>query len=354
MNLYISTYLATYRLDLCERLSADCGFAIYHYIGDDIPADVKPYWEGYSFENNRLLVKKAFGKVYASGLRDLLLRLKPSVVFIQEFSLITLQLLLLRREFGFRLFSICDDNVDMIAGNDFSWMHRLARRWVPLFLDDLILTTPDAVSWYRSRFGKGRLMPLLADEQPYRERLREVIPAAVRFRGEVGAEGKRLILFVGRLVPEKNLPVLLKAFESVRQDACLAIVGSGPMSQAWQQEAEGVYFCGARYGQDLLASFQAADVLVLPSKQEAYGAVVGEALMAGCPAVVSDKCGAHCLIRDGRNGVVFSPSDPSSLVSSLKSVFSTFPVHDGSILRESLCVESFDRSFCKLMKDLAL
>ena len=91
--------------------------------------DVKPYLDAYTFENNRLPVKKLLGKTYAAGLRDLLSRLKPAVVFIQEFSLITLQLLLLRRKFGFRLVSICDDNVDMIAGNDFSRFHRLARRW---------------------------------------------------------------------------------------------------------------------------------------------------------------------------------------------------------------------------------
>ena len=354
MNLYISTYLATYRLDLCERLSRDYGFAIYHYYGDDVPADVKPYLGAYTFENHRLPVKTFLGKTYAAGLRGLLSRLKPSVVFIQEFSLITLQLLLLRRKFGFRLVSICDDNVDMIAGNDFSRTHRLARRWVPRLLDNLVLTTPETVSWYQSHFGKGRLMPLLPDEALYRERLEGTIPAALRFRQEVGVEGKRLILFVGRLVPEKNLPVLLQAFASLREEACLAIVGNGPMAEEWQRDVQGVHFAGARYGLDVLACYQAADVLVLPSIQEAYGAVVGEALMAGCPAVVSERAGSHVLIREGSNGEVFSPSDPSSLAAAIQSVFSAFPVHDGSTLRESLCFESFDRSFRQLMEDLGL
>ena len=353
MNLYISTYLATYRLDLCERLSRDYGFAIYHYVGDDVPADVKPFWEEYTFENHRLPVKKLFGRTYAPGLRGLLARLRPSIVFVQEFSLITLQLLLLRRKFGYRLVSICDDNVDMIAGNDFSRTHRLARRWVPSFLDDLMLTTPEAVSWYQSHFGKGRLMPLLPEESLYRERLKGTILAAVRFREEVGAAGKRLILFVGRLVPEKNLPILLQAYASLRQEACLAIVGSGPMAQEWQRDAEGVHFVGVRYGLDLLACYQAADVLVLPSWLEAYGAVVGEALMAGCPAVVSDKAGSRSLIREGSNGKVFLSADPSSLSAALQSVFSAFPIHDGTTFRESLCPESFDQSFRQLMERLA-
>ena len=45
MNLYISTYLASYRLDLCERLSRDHGVAIYHYMGDEVHAYVTPIWE---------------------------------------------------------------------------------------------------------------------------------------------------------------------------------------------------------------------------------------------------------------------------------------------------------------------
>ena len=355
MNLYISTYLASYRLDLCERLSRDHGFAIYHYMGDEVPADVKPFWEEYTFENNRLPVKTLFGKYYAVGLKDLLARLRPSVVFIQEFSLITIQLLLLRRKFGFRVVSICDDNVDMIAGNDYARLHRLARPWIPRFLDDVLLTTPEAVAWYQSRFGKGRLLPLLPDEEKYRERLKGVIPEAVRFRQEVGAEGKRLILFVGRLVPFKNVPVLLEAFPPLKEEACLVIVGKGPMGEECRQKAgENVHFTGALYGRDVLACYQAADVMVLPSYLEAYGAVVGEALLAGCPAVVSEKCGSRSLIREGRNGRVVPPFDPSALTAALQSVFSDFPAHDGSVLRKSLCEDSFDRSFRQMMEDLAL
>ena len=354
MNLYISTYLATYRLDLCEKLSKEYGFAIFHYYGDEVPADVKVYLQGYTFENHRLPTKKLFGKYYAAGLDDLLSHLKPSVVLVQEFSLITLQLLYFRRKYGFRLVSICDDSMDMIAGNDFSKMHRLARRVVPRFLDDLVLPSPETAAWYQSRFGKGQALPLLPDETVYRERLKGVLPAATRFRKEVGAEGKRLILFVGRLVALKNLPVLFQAFPQVRREACLVIVGSGPMWQEWQQNEEDVHFVGARYGQDLLACYQAADVLVLPSLQEAYGAVVSEALIAGCPAIVSEKAGARSLIQSGKNGEVFSPSDPLALSVALQSVFSTFRVHDGATLRDSLCPESLDRSLRALMDHLAV
>lgn len=352
MNLYISSYLASYRLDLCERLSREYDFAIYHYCGDEIPADVAPYLGDYTFENHRLPVRYLLGKPYAPGLETLLSQLKPSLVFIQEFSLIALQLLRLRRKYGYRLISICDDSMDMIAGNDFSRTHRAARRWVPRVLDELILNSADTAAWYQAHFGKGQMLPILADEPQYRERLRAALPGAVRFRQEAGAEGKRLILFVGRLVALKNLPVLLRAFEGFKEEALLAIVGTGPDLQSLPKNQEGVYYAGARYGLDLLSCYLAADVLVLPSRQEAFGAVVGEALMAGCPVVVSDRVGARSLVRKGENGECFSPDSPEELAAALRRVLDLVPEREEIALRESLCPESFGRSFQHLMDAL--
>lgn len=355
MNLYISTYMASYRLDLCERLSRDYGFAIFHYHGEEVPADVAPYLSEYTFENQRLPVKMLFGKPYAAALDALLSSLRPDVVFIQEFSLITLQLLRLRRKYGYRLISICDDSMDMIEGHDFGMTHRLARRLIPRALDNLVLNSPETMAWYRVRYGKGCLLPILSSEDKYRERLRRVLPDAVRFRKEAGAEGKRLILFVGRLVGLKNLPVLLQAADVLREEARLAIVGAGPLQEELQRQAkEDVFFAGPRYGKDLLACYQASDVVVLPSLQEAFGAVVGEALMAGCPVAVSVRAGSKSLVRPGKNGELFAPDAPGQLVTALRSIFAGFPLHQASLLRDSLCPVSFDSSFTLLAEQLDL
>ena len=60
------------------------------------------------------------------------------------------------------------------------------------------------------------------------------------------------------------------------------------------------------------------DVFVLPSKYEPFGAVVNEALLAGCYVLCSLAAGASCLIEDGVNGNVFSPDSLQELVSLLK------------------------------------
>ena len=58
--------------------------------------------------------------------------------------------------------------------------------------------------------------------------------------------------------------------------------------------------------------FTVSDVLVLPSKSEAWGLVVNEAMVCGLPVIVSDKCGCHLdLVKD--NGFVFESNNEESL-----------------------------------------
>ena len=349
MNLYISTYLAPYRLDLCEKLFCEYGFEIFHYCGKVVPDDVAPFLREYSFRNNRLSVSFLFGKPYAPGLRSLIERERPSVVLVQEFSLITLQLLRLRRKFGFRLISICDDSLDMIGGNDFKLTHRMARRWVPRRLDGLVLNSAAVCDWYQAHFGKGDFLPILADENRFRQHISAAVPAAAGFRSAVVPDGRKMILFVGRLIPLKNIPSLMEACLPMKEEARLVIVGEGEWGDALRHlDAEmglGAYFAGALYGTDLLACYQAADLLVLPSRQEAFGAVVGEALMAGCPVAVSGKAGARALVREGRNGELFAPEDVDGLKEALRKILARTEGHDVSVVRESLCPESFEDSF---------
>ena len=354
-NLYISTYLASYRLDLCHRLAGDYGFRIYHYLG--ITPDAAVDREDSPFENKVLPVRFLFGKPFAPGLRRLLSQERPRYVFVQEFSLIALQLLAWRKKFGYRLISFCDDSIDMIRGNDFRWTHRLARRIVPRLLDNLVLNSPVTASWYQEHFGKGLELPILRDERLFQELLAAAAPAAVRLRQACVPDGRKTILFIGRLIPLKNLPFLMRACIPFRDRARLVIVGAGEQDRYLKELDKelglGALFLGPKYGNDLLACYQMADTVVLPSLQEASGAVVGEALMAGCPVLVSERAGASALVREGTNGYLFHPEKPESLEKALQAVLSEDRASLTEV-RESRCPESFDISFRQLMEDLGL
>jgi glycosyltransferase involved in cell wall biosynthesis len=155
-------------------------------------------------------------------------------------------------------------------------------------------------------------------------------PAAVVAKREAEScrIGDPVILFVGRLVKEKNVSLLLRAFAEMRDDAencTLRVVGDGTAREALEEEAKalgvdkGVVFVGPKSGDKLYAEYLAASCLVLPSRTEPWGLVVNEALAFGCPAVVSDKCGcAPDLVREGDTGFVFRSDDVRALIDALR------------------------------------
>lgn len=328
-NLYISTYPARYRVDLCNVLAERLDCDIYHYVPVENEADVL---RGARFENHHLATGRFLGKVIPRDLEGLLKKKRPSYVFVQEFSLIALRLLRLRKKYGFKVVSICDDSLDMIAGRDFGRMHRLARRIVPRLLDEVIVHSEAVREWYRTRFGKGLLMPILADERRIRPALEQALPDSRRLR----PDDKPVVAFVGRLVGLKNIPTLIRAFSPLRDRARLVIIGDGPERGRLESLAPDAVFTGMLTDADLLAWYNLIDILVLPSFQEAYGAVTGEALMAGANVVVSSRAGSSDLVREGENGYVVDPSDAAGLTDRLSRLLETVEAGRTLTLRENL------------------
>jgi rhamnosyl/mannosyltransferase len=132
--------------------------------------------------------------------------------------------------------------------------------------------------------------------------------------------GQRIVLFVGRLVYYKGLPVLLRAMRDV--DATLVLVGEGPDRQALQRlagecgVAGRVRFEGAVDDALLPAYYQACDVFVLPSTamSEGFGIVQLEAMASGRPVVsTSLPTGLSTVNVDGSTGLVVAPGDAGAL-----------------------------------------
>lgn len=119
----------------------------------------------------------------------------------------------------------------------------------------------------------------------------------------------RRFLFVGRLVWQKNLKLLIEVFNSLPQ-LTLTIAGFGEQEKELKAMAKGnVRFLGAVDNAALPTIYQAHDAFVLPSVSETWGLVVEEALNNGLPVIVSDRVGCHEAIVNDTNGIVFSPAD---------------------------------------------
>lgn len=140
--------------------------------------------------------------------------------------------------------------------------------------------------------------------------------AALRASWGVGEAGLA-VLYIGRVAPEKNLDLLVQAYQAskrVRPDARLVVVGEGPALSGLQAAHPEIVFCGARRGEDLAAHYASADVFLFPSLTETFGNVLLEAMASGLACVAFDYAAAAEHVRHGVNGLKAPYGDSAEFI----------------------------------------
>jgi glycosyltransferase involved in cell wall biosynthesis len=141
-----------------------------------------------------------------------------------------------------------------------------------------------------------------------------------RLHRDLGA-GKRVLLWVGRISPEKGLDALAAGYAALRarrDDVQLVIVGEGPYRQRLQELAADASFLGVKTGTELAAIYASADVFLFPSHAETFGQTVLEAAASGVPAVVSAGSGTEdAMIRDV-TALSVAPGDARGFVAAVE------------------------------------
>ncbi len=156
-----------------------------------------------------------------------------------------------------------------------------------------------------------------------------VIPNGVDnvFQKKSGVKRKQKILFVGRLVPLKNIHDLLNAFSMVLKehpDVGLELIGEGPLREELGSLAEclgikkRVRFSGSvRSHSDVAKKMRESKVLVNPSLREGFGLVLLEAMSCGTPPI-GYKLGAYNDFADSRNSILVAQGDHAGLAEGIK------------------------------------
>ena len=151
-------------------------------------------------------------------------------------------------------------------------------------------------------------------------------PDGPSHRAALGLEGKKVVIAVGRLVPIKNVAVLVEAMAAVRSrvpDAHLLIVGEGPQRAALEQQvverglSDAVTFTGYVPLTELPAYYRAADVFALPSNFDNSPNVVLEAMAMGLPVVATDVGGVRGFVESGAGGELVPPNNAERLADAL-------------------------------------
>ena len=352
--------IAPYRIDFFNDLYAafNTHICLKFWNLRDQTFDYQQIYSRFTFRPIYLKEMFSFwGRSFSRGYWTYLDRYKPDVVLTDEFGWSTVWVLLHRwvKRKKYKVVALCDDSYDMVSRqNDHSRVHRWARQWLAPKVDDIIVVEPRVEEWYRLHYQKGFFFPIIQNEMLVRDLYIGALNGSRMLRSKHQLDGKRVFLFVGRLVALKNVKTILRAFAHLNpQENRLVIVGDGPEMVSLKSLARNlnidVLFTGRLEGDALYAWYLVADVFVLASYREAFGAVTNEALLAGCYALVSRNAGSSCLIKEGINGYTFHPMDVEELAQRMRDVLQLPRVHEVNGLKENQMKISYQECIQRLI-----
>ena len=357
--------IAPYRIDFFNSLN-ECFEASFYFEFLDVLEQ--------SFDQVRLRERLAFRPNYLGkgfcGIKNLRLQVfpilcktRPDIVFCSEFNIMGFLILVYKYLFRrkLRIYTICDDSLDIVKteGGVKGFMRAL---FVRLY-DGVILTNKAVIGWYQETYhnmSKFIYFPIVQEDNAFRSKLENALPLSRRFLDDLGLRGKRVILYVGRLIDIKNLDFLLDAFSRVLgayPESGLLLVGEGDRRNALEEMASrlgimgNVLFIGKKQGDELSAFYNLGQVFVLPSYYERFGAVVNEALLSGCYTLCSSVAGAACLIAPG-NGACFDPKDQKDLEEALRMALSRVVPMREVVVKRNLMADSYSTLMANLLKQL--
>jgi len=174
------------------------------------------------------------------------------------------------------------------------------------------------------------------------------------WKKELGIEGKFALLFVGRLVWEKDLRTLAATYNllrSRRNDVAFVLAGDGPIRHELEQLMPDAIFLGYQGGENLSMAYASSDLFVFPSTTETFGNVTLEAMASGIPPVCANKGGASGFIKDRITGLLAKPQDAGDMAMQIESLL------DSRQRREEMAKHAFfygqqqtwQRSFEKML-----
>jgi glycosyltransferase involved in cell wall biosynthesis len=157
---------------------------------------------------------------------------------------------------------------------------------------------------------------------------KEALRNKIRQQYHIG-EKEVAISVVGKLVKWKNQDHIIEAIKLLEKEGIylhLFILGSGEMKENWEQKAKGlksskVYFTGFVNIEELPSYYAASDIYIHPASVEPHSVAISEAIIMGCPVILSNRCGSYGQeddVQEGKNGFVFEFGNIPDLAEKIK------------------------------------
>lgn len=274
-----------------------------------------------------------FGRFFRFGIKDIIKKEKPQLILSTEYSTITLSIYFLSKIFNSsaKIYTLTEDNISMMENA--SLVQILMRKFLLKRLDGVIVTHRAIQDYYNEKFNAKTnfvIFPTIRTEALYKEQLEGSISYSNKNIKDYNLNDKHVLLYVGRLVEVKNLKKLVLAFKEVNNkisNSILVFVGEGNQKEILMELtdsneiSDSVIFTGRLEGPELLSWYNTSNIFILPSTYEPFGAVINEALLAGCYSLVSNTSGGACLVTENENGKIFDPYNVSDIAKAIEYSF---------------------------------
>jgi glycosyltransferase involved in cell wall biosynthesis len=204
----------------------------------------------------------------------------------------------------------------------------LVGRW-PFILADRVIAVSDWAKHDIAKYGVDRSKIVTIHNGINLDAYRPSGGERVREKYSVG-DGK-MLLFVGRMVPQKGVRYLLDAMPIVLEShpgTKLVLVGRGSLYDELRRQARELgldgdaVFSGYMEEEELKEAYGACDLFVLPSTVEPFGIVIVEAMASGKPVVCTDSGGVREIVDDGISGFVVPSRSPGALAERISALLS--------------------------------
>lgn len=181
---------------------------------------------------------------------------------------------------------------------------------------------------------------------------------------KLGISEKKIVLAVGRFIKGKGFDVLIRAAKSLPDGVGVYFVGGTPTEEYRHLEEElqlsSLHFVGFKKKEEIREYYMAADLFVLPTREDIWGLVINEAMAYGLPVITTDKCIAGLeLVKNGENGYIVESDHPAELAARISEIIED----DGKCAEmgqkclktaEAYTIENMAKSHIRIFKALPL
>ena len=210
---------------------------------------------------------------------------------------------------------------DYVARYGAAFLTPLAFAWLRRFHNQAqatIVPTQELADFLRGRgFERVQLLRRAVDTKLFDPTRRDPV---LRAQWGVG-ENQLAMIYVGRIAPEKNLELAVRAFRAIQSKqpgARYVFVGDGPARAALQAANPDFVFAGVQRGETLAAHFASGDLFCFPSLTETFGNVTLEAMASGVATVAYDYGAAREHLRSNEHGVAVPCGNEPAFVAAVE------------------------------------